>query len=62
VLARELTALLTDTHARRRMGEAARRSARERFSADVLVPRLEALWSGIVSGAPASGNWRFRPR
>ncbi|MGZ5045872.1 MAG: glycosyltransferase family 4 protein [Usitatibacter sp.] len=61
-LARELTALLTDTHARRRMGEAARRSARERFSADVLVPRLEALWSGIVSGAPASGNWRFRPR
>jgi len=49
-LARALTMLLTDAPARRRMGEAARCAARERFSADALVPRLEALWSEIAPG------------
>jgi glycosyltransferase involved in cell wall biosynthesis len=56
-LACALTTLLTDAPARRRMGEAARRAARERFSADVLVPRLEALWGEI---APRCGNWTPR--
>jgi glycosyltransferase involved in cell wall biosynthesis len=57
-LARALTMLLTDAQERRRMGEAARRAANERFSADILIPRLEALWG---ESAPGCGNWSPRP-
>ncbi|HEY2628654.1 MAG TPA: glycosyltransferase family 4 protein [Usitatibacter sp.] len=47
-LGRALAALLADASARRCMGEAARAAARQRFSADALVPRLEALWLEVV--------------
>jgi glycosyltransferase involved in cell wall biosynthesis len=47
-LAGALAFLLTNIPARRRIGEGARKAAMERFSADVLVPRLEALWLEIV--------------
>lgn len=43
-LARELDALIREPERRAGMGEAARRRAREYFSADVIVPRYEDLY------------------
>lgn len=67
-LARSLVAVLTDPARRREMGRAGRRRAEERFSAEVLVPRIEALWRTIapqleLSPAPPPGaKWERRPR
>jgi N-acetyl-alpha-D-glucosaminyl L-malate synthase BshA len=43
-LAREVNALIRDASRRRAMGQAAQRRAREHFSAEVIVPRYEALY------------------
>ena len=43
-LASRLEALIHDGPRRRALGEAGRARARERFSADVIVPRYEALY------------------
>ncbi len=50
-----LTGLLTDSARRKAMGEAARRAAAERFSADVLVPKVDAIWREIVPTAELPG-------
>lgn len=47
-LSKELIALLTDAPRRQAMGEAARRAATEKFSADAIVPRVEELWREIL--------------
>lgn len=47
-LSRALIELLTDAPRRRSMGAAARRAASEKFSADAIVPRVEALWREIL--------------
>jgi L-malate glycosyltransferase len=46
-LARAVESLIADPSRRSTMGEAARRRARERFSADVIVPRYEALYRRV---------------
>ena len=46
-LARGVEIMLADTAARKKMGEAARRRARELFSASVIVPRYEALYRRV---------------
>jgi len=46
-LARAVESLITDPSRRSTMGEAARSRARERFSADVIVPRYEALYRRV---------------
>ncbi len=46
-LARALESLLSDPPRRIAMGEAARRRARERFSADAIVPLYEALYRRV---------------
>ena len=48
-LARGVEIMLADTAARKKMGEAARRRARELFSASVIVPRYEALYRRVVA-------------
>ena len=48
-LARGVDIMLADTAAREKMGEAARRRARELFSASVIVPRYEALYRRVVA-------------
>jgi glycosyltransferase involved in cell wall biosynthesis len=50
-----LARVLLDAGTRSAMGRAARERAAEHFSAEVVVPRLEALWDSIASGAPAGG-------
>jgi len=48
-----LIELLTDRERRRAMGAAGRARACERFSADVVVPRIEAIWrSALGEGGP----------
>ncbi|HTJ00949.1 MAG TPA: N-acetyl-alpha-D-glucosaminyl L-malate synthase BshA [Dongiaceae bacterium] len=47
VLARALESLIQDPQRRRTMGEAARKRARECFSADAIVPRYEALYRRV---------------
>jgi N-acetyl-alpha-D-glucosaminyl L-malate synthase BshA len=49
-LARAVEALIADPARRIAIGEAARRRARERFSADVIVPRYEALYRRVCQG------------
>jgi N-acetyl-alpha-D-glucosaminyl L-malate synthase BshA len=46
-LARAVEALISDPTRRAAMGAAARRRAHERFSADVIVPRYEALYRRV---------------
>jgi glycosyltransferase involved in cell wall biosynthesis len=46
-LARAVESLLTDPSRRTLMGGAARQRARERFSADVVVPQYEALYRRV---------------
>ncbi|HZM33825.1 MAG TPA: glycosyltransferase family 4 protein [Burkholderiales bacterium] len=64
-LARALAALLTDAPRRFAMGGAGRQRARDKFSADALLPKLEALWREIAPelerGAPRqTGRWSGR--
>src|SRR5262249_5407478 len=46
-LSRAVESLITDASRRLLMGEAARRRAREHFSADAIVPRYEALYRRV---------------
>jgi len=46
-LARAIESLIQDPKRRTTMGEAAQRRARERFSAEVIVPRYEALYRRV---------------
>ena len=46
-LARAVEALIADPTRRAAMGAAARRRATERFSADVIVPRYEAIYRRV---------------
>ena len=48
-LARGIESLLRDPAERARLGQAARRRAREMFSADAIVPRYEALYRRALS-------------
>jgi glycosyltransferase involved in cell wall biosynthesis len=47
-LADALLALLTDEDRRRAMGTSARQRVRDHFAAEVVVPQVEALWSGVL--------------
>jgi N-acetyl-alpha-D-glucosaminyl L-malate synthase BshA len=51
-LARAVESLLTDPARRQAMGEAGRRRARKNFSADVIVPRYEALYRRVCRAKP----------
>jgi glycosyltransferase involved in cell wall biosynthesis len=55
-LAQALVAVLTDEPRRRAMGAAGRARAREHFSAEVVVPRLEAVWMDY--GTPRAARLR----
>lgn len=55
-LSRSLVALLTDAPRREAMGDAARRAAIEKFSADAIVPRVETLWREVVPRHENSGT------
>ncbi len=50
-LARSLETLIADPARRKALGEAAKRRAREHFSAEVIVPRYEALYRRVCDGA-----------
>jgi len=52
-LARAVESLLADPLRRQAMGEAGRRRAREYFSAEVIVPRYEALYRRVGGSKPA---------
>lgn len=51
-LAKALEALIHDEPRRRALGRAAQVRARERFSADVIVPRYEALYQRLSRPTP----------
>jgi glycogen(starch) synthase len=59
--AARLAALLGDPAERRRLGDAARVAARERFSVDALVPRYEELYRKTRT-RPSRGSSARRPR
>jgi len=46
-LAQAIESLIQDPKRRMTMGQAAQRRARERFSAEVIVPRYEALYRRV---------------
>jgi glycosyltransferase involved in cell wall biosynthesis len=50
-LANALVKLLRDETLRHRMGTSARQRASEQFAADVIVPRLAALWAEVLAPA-----------
>lgn len=54
-LGEALVRLLGDAEGRQAMGRAARERAAGHFSADVVIPRLEAVWDSILGGAPDAG-------
>jgi glycosyltransferase involved in cell wall biosynthesis len=54
-LGQALARILAEAPTRRAMGQAARERTAEQFSAEVVVPRLEALWDSILSARPAAG-------
>jgi N-acetyl-alpha-D-glucosaminyl L-malate synthase BshA len=54
-LARAVEGLMQDANRRKAMGEAAQRRARERFSAEAIVPLYEALYRRVLSGKPVKG-------
>lgn len=54
-LGEALARILAGTAERLAMGAAGRDRAAEQFSADVVVPRLEAVWDSILAGAPVAG-------
>jgi glycosyltransferase involved in cell wall biosynthesis len=45
--------LLADAELRRRMGAAARQVARARFAEDIMLTRMEKVFSGVVAATPA---------
>ncbi|MGO9536987.1 MAG: glycosyltransferase [Limisphaerales bacterium] len=47
VLARAVESLIHEPERRRMMGESAQRRARERFSAEAIVPQYEALYRRV---------------
>ena len=49
-LARAIESLIQDPNRRAEMGQAAQRRARERFSAEAIVPRYEALYRRVCAG------------
>ncbi|MBP1686708.1 MAG: hypothetical protein H6Q33_2851 [Deltaproteobacteria bacterium] len=49
-MARAIVALLRDEPRRRRLGQSGQRDARERFSAEIHVPRIEATLARVASG------------
>ncbi|HEX2100067.1 MAG TPA: N-acetyl-alpha-D-glucosaminyl L-malate synthase BshA [Candidatus Synoicihabitans sp.] len=51
VIAREVSALLDDDERRLRLGAAARTRAREKFSADAIVPLYEAFYQRVCAGS-----------
>jgi len=55
-LAAKVRTLLDDPAARRRMGEAARRRAEERYALPVVVGKLVALYRSVVDGTPLTGG------
>lgn len=57
-LAEALAALLSRAPLRKAMGTAARERARSEFSADVVVPRIEALWRALL---PSDGRVGLEP-
>jgi glycosyltransferase involved in cell wall biosynthesis len=57
-LTQSLDRLLSDAAVRRAMGQAGRARALEHFSAERIVPRIEALWLEAGAGAAASGERR----
>jgi len=60
-LARAVETLIADPAHRTALGEAARRRARDRFSADVIVPRYEAIYRRVCASDEAiSGQGCFR--
>jgi len=54
-LGEALARLLGDAAERQAMGRAGRERAVAHFSADVVIPRLEAVWDSILGGAPHAG-------
>jgi glycosyltransferase involved in cell wall biosynthesis len=48
-LARGLESLLRDSERRQALGRAAQKRAREKFSADAIVPAYEALYRRVCS-------------
>jgi glycosyltransferase involved in cell wall biosynthesis len=54
-LGEALARILGEAQTRHALGRAARERATEHFSAEVVVPRLEALWDSILSAGPAAG-------
>lgn len=54
-LGEALARILVEAGTRQAMGQAARERAAEQFSAEIVVPRLEALWDSILSATPAAG-------
>ena len=55
-----LAGLLGDSKRRKAMGQAARASATERFSAGVLVPKVDAIWCEILSPDGLAGGFSRR--
>jgi glycosyltransferase involved in cell wall biosynthesis len=49
--AERVVRLLEDRELRKRMGDAGRRTALERFSTDAIVPQYEALYEDVVRRA-----------
>ena len=56
-LARALTVTLGDGPQRIAMGAAARLRARENFSAEVVVPAIERLWSSLAPDTKRTNRW-----
>jgi len=56
-LAKALESLIHDEPRRRALGRAAQARARERFSADVIVPRYEALYRRLCRRRPRAHAW-----
>jgi glycosyltransferase involved in cell wall biosynthesis len=59
-ISRAIVALLADPARRKEMGPAARRRATHAFSADAMVPRMEALWREFVPAEEIQANGRAR--
>jgi len=59
-----IVALATDPDLRRRMGDAARRQARERFDWSVIIPQYQALWAeqaARLAHSPPEARARANP-
>jgi N-acetyl-alpha-D-glucosaminyl L-malate synthase BshA len=54
-LARAVESLIRDPELRRKLGQAGQQRARALFSADVIVPRYEALYRRVCAAPPTAG-------